>query len=142
MLTRSDLSAPLATDPPLGVVDLPSHPRPRQRDSPGSDPAQESRVAGQDRTDVGGSVLGDHGVEGAAVPRHPLRAPETYRPDLPQSLDDVPGASDYENPVQASPVARPRTGAMNIGNAHVYGDSPAEWRKGRLVDFTARSPPR
>jgi hypothetical protein len=47
-------------------------------------------------------------------------------------------ANDYENPVQASPVARPHTGSINIGNAQVYGDSPAEWTKARLVEFTRR----
>jgi hypothetical protein len=55
--------------------------------------------------------------------------------DLPDSLADVAGESDYENPVQASPVARPNTGSLNIGNAQVYGDSPPEWRKRRLVEF-------
>lgn len=55
---------------------------------------------------------------------------------LPDSVDDVSAESDYQNPVQASPVARPNTGSVNIGNAQVYGDSPPEWRKSQLVDFT------
>lgn len=58
--------------------------------------------------------------------------------DLPTSLDDASGESDYENPVQASPVARPHTGSVSITNAQVYGDSPPEWRKGRIVRFAHR----
>lgn len=54
------------------------------------------------------------------------------------SLEDAGAESDYENPVQASPVARPNTGSLNIGNAQVYGDSPPEWRKSQLVDFSRR----
>ncbi len=57
---------------------------------------------------------------------------------LPDNLTDDLGEPDYENPVQASPVARPHTGSINIGNAQVYGDSPAEWRKGRIVEFARR----
>lgn len=61
---------------------------------------------------------------------------------LPENLVEEMGpfdsGNDYENPVQASPVARPHTGSLNIGNAQVYGDSPAEWTKSRLVDFTRR----
>jgi hypothetical protein len=55
--------------------------------------------------------------------------------DLPGSLDDVKGAPDYQNPVQAAPVARPHTGSVNISNAQVYGDSPEDWRKNRLVEY-------
>lgn len=54
---------------------------------------------------------------------------------LPDDLAETAGESDYENPVQAPPVARPNTGAVNIGNAQVYGDSPPDWRKSQLVDF-------
>jgi hypothetical protein len=57
---------------------------------------------------------------------------------LPRSMDDVPGEPDYENPVQASPVARPHTASINVTNAQVYGDSPAEWNKARRVDFVRR----
>ncbi len=57
---------------------------------------------------------------------------------LPESLDTEMGPPDYENPVQASPVARPHTGSTDISNAQVYGDSPAEWTKARLVKFTRR----
>lgn len=55
--------------------------------------------------------------------------------ELPASLDNTAAASDYENPVQAPPVAWPNTGCINIANAQVYGDIPAEWRKAQLVDF-------
>ena len=58
--------------------------------------------------------------------------------DLPRSLDEVLGEADYQNPLQASPVARPNTGSISISQAQVYGDSPAEWRKGRLVEFARR----
>lgn len=63
--------------------------------------------------------------------------------DAPGSLDEVKGgpdleSPDYENPVQAAPVARPHTAAVNIGNAQVYGDSPEDWRKGRLVEYVRR----
>lgn len=51
----------------------------------------------------------------------------------------LPGRSsvenDYENPVQASPPARPNVGTANIPNAQVYGDSPPDFRKARLVEF-------
>ncbi|GAA1430275.1 hypothetical protein GCM10009616_14390 [Microlunatus lacustris] len=58
--------------------------------------------------------------------------------DLPASLEDVAADPDYENPVQASPVARSGTGSINIGNAQVYGDSPPDWRKNQLVEFARR----
>ncbi len=63
---------------------------------------------------------------------------EAENTGLPDNLADDLGEPDYENPVQASPVARPHTGSINIGNAQVYGDSPAEWRKGRIVEFARR----
>ncbi len=55
--------------------------------------------------------------------------------ELPAGVDEVTGDPDYENPVQASPVARPNTGSINISNAQVYGDSPTDWRKNQLVEF-------
>ncbi|GIG40600.1 baeRF3 domain-containing protein [Cellulomonas phragmiteti] len=55
--------------------------------------------------------------------------------DLPGHIDTEEGESDYQNPVQASPVARPRTGSVDISNAQVYGDSPAEWSKNRVVRY-------
>ena len=58
--------------------------------------------------------------------------------ELPVSLADVTAEPDYENPVQASPVARPNTRSINISNAQVYGASPTEWRKNQLVEFARR----
>jgi len=58
--------------------------------------------------------------------------------DLPRDLDEVKGEPDYENPVQASPANRPNTTGGVATNAQVYGDSPEEWRKGRLVEFVRR----
>ena len=58
---------------------------------------------------------------------------------LPRSTADLPGEADHENRVQASPVARPNAGSINAASAQVYGDSPAEWRKQRLVDFVRRT---
>lgn len=55
--------------------------------------------------------------------------------ELTRSSADLAGERDYENPVQAPPVARPNTGTISIGNAQVYGDSPPEWRKAQLVKF-------
>ena len=57
---------------------------------------------------------------------------------FPASLDEVNGGSDYQNPVQAAPVARPHTASITIGNAQAYGDSPEDWRKGRLVEYVRR----
>lgn len=63
---------------------------------------------------------------------------ETASDDLPESLAELTGGPDYENPVQAAPVARPHTAGISIGNAQVYGDSPEDWRKGRLVEYVRR----
>jgi hypothetical protein len=61
-------------------------------------------------------------------------------PNMPTSLDDVLTDADYENPVLASPTARPNTGSQNMSNAQVYGAAPPEWQAmvrrkfaGRLV---------
>ena len=32
-------------------------------------------------------------------------------------------------------MARPHTGSVNISNAQVYGDSPEDWRKNRLMEY-------
>ena len=64
---------------------------------------------------------------------------ETASDDLPESLGEVTRAfSDYENPVQAAPAARPHTAGSSATNAQVYGDSPEDWRKGRLVEYVRR----
>ena len=49
-------------------------------------------------------------------------------PGIPTSLDDVLTDADYENPVLASPPARPNTGTHNMTNSQVYGDAPPEWQ--------------
>ena len=54
---------------------------------------------------------------------------------LPAGVDEVSGESDYENPLQASPMGRPNTGSFNIGKSQVFGDSPEEWRKANTVEF-------
>ena len=60
--------------------------------------------------------------------------------DLPDGAhDDLDDTSDYENPLQASPVARTHTGHINIPNAQVYGSSPPEWRKGRVGVYVDRA---
>lgn len=58
--------------------------------------------------------------------------------EAPPGPDGVQEESDYENPVQASPVARPHTGSTSISHAQVYGDSPEDWRKRRLVEYAHR----
>lgn len=47
---------------------------------------------------------------------------------MPGSLDDVLTDADYENPVFASPPARPNTGTHNMSNSQVYGAAPPEWQ--------------
>lgn len=58
--------------------------------------------------------------------------------DFPGSVDDVSGQPDYENPLQASPVGRPHTGAINITKSQVSGESPEDWRKSNTVEFVRR----
>lgn len=58
--------------------------------------------------------------------------------DLPRSVDEVIGQPDYENPLQASPVGRPHTGAINITKSQVSGESPEDWRKANTVEFVRR----
>jgi hypothetical protein len=58
--------------------------------------------------------------------------------NLPDSLQDVVGDADYENPVLASPPARPNTGTQNISNAQVYGDAPPEWQAKVCRTFAER----
>ena len=59
-------------------------------------------------------------------------------PDMPTSLEDVLTDADYENPVLASPPARPNTGTQNISNAQVYGAAPPEWQAMVRRKFAAR----
>jgi len=48
--------------------------------------------------------------------------------DIPDSVADVITDDDYENPVLASPPARPNTGTHNMSNSQVYGAAPPEWK--------------
>lgn len=58
--------------------------------------------------------------------------------DLSGGLDEVMGEPDYENPLQAGPANRPNVAGPVVTKAQVYGGSPEEWRKGRLVEFIRR----
>jgi hypothetical protein len=58
-------------------------------------------------------------------------------PYLPNSLDDIASDDNYENPVSASPPARPNTGSHNMSNAQVFGDAPPEWREKVRNTFAA-----
>ena len=49
--------------------------------------------------------------------------------ELPQRIDDVLAEDDYQNPMFASPPARPNVGTANISHAQVYGDAPPELKK-------------
>ena len=53
---------------------------------------------------------------------------EIIIPGLPSSLEDVLTGDDYENPVFASPTARPNLGTHNMSNSQVYGAAPPEWQ--------------
>lgn len=58
--------------------------------------------------------------------------------DLPGGVDEVSGQPDYETPLQASPIGRPHTGAINITKSQVSGESPEDWRKANTVEFVRR----
>lgn len=58
--------------------------------------------------------------------------------ELPGSVDEVSGQPGYENPLQASPIGRPHTGAINITKSQVSGESPEDWRKANTVEFVHR----
>jgi hypothetical protein len=47
---------------------------------------------------------------------------------MPSALEEVLTDDDYENPVQASPPARPNLGTHNMSNSQVYGAAPPEWQ--------------
>lgn len=55
--------------------------------------------------------------------------------DFPANVAEVSGEAQYQDPAQASPMARPNTGNLNMPNAQVLGDSPEDWRKGNTVEF-------
>lgn len=58
--------------------------------------------------------------------------------DLPASIESLDEAPDYEGPLQSHGFGRPNTGGQSMPKTQVYGDSPEEWRKGRLVEFARR----
>jgi hypothetical protein len=57
-------------------------------------------------------------------------------PDSVEALDELP---DYEGPLQSHGYGRPYSGGKSMPKTQVYGDSPEEWRKGRLVEYTRRT---
>lgn len=59
--------------------------------------------------------------------------------DLPGSIESLDEAPDYEGSLQSHGFGRPNTGGQNMPKTQVYGDSPEEWRKGRLVEFARRA---
>lgn len=58
--------------------------------------------------------------------------------DAPEDLAEVMGRADYENPLQGPPATRPGSGGLDISKSEVLGDSPEDWRKGRLVEYVRR----
>ena len=59
--------------------------------------------------------------------------------DLPRSIESLDEEPDYEGSLQSHGFGRPNTGGQNMPKTQVFGDSPEEWRKGRLVEFAKRS---
>ena len=59
--------------------------------------------------------------------------------DLPGSIESLDEAPDYEGSLQSHGFGRPNTGGQSMPKTQVYGDSPEEWRKGRLVEFAKRA---
>ena len=58
---------------------------------------------------------------------------------LPASLESLDEAPDYEGNLQSHGYGRPNTGGREMAKTQVYGDSPEEWRKGRLVEYARRT---
>lgn len=59
-------------------------------------------------------------------------------PDTPVSLESMDEAPDYEGSLQSHGFGRPNTGGHAMPKTQVYGDSPEEWRKGRLLEYARR----
>lgn len=59
--------------------------------------------------------------------------------DLPGSIESLDEEPDYEGSLQSHGFGRPNTGGQSMPKTQVYGDSPEEWRKGRLVEFARRA---
>ena len=60
-------------------------------------------------------------------------------PGMPASIEALDEAPDYEGTVQSHGYGRPHTGGQNMPKTQVFGDSPEEWRKGRLVEYARRT---
>jgi hypothetical protein len=59
-------------------------------------------------------------------------------PGLPASIESPDEAPDHEASLQSHGYGRPNTGGKNMPKTQVYGDSPEDWRKGRLVEYARR----
>jgi hypothetical protein len=59
-------------------------------------------------------------------------------PGLPASIESLDEAPDREASLQSHGYGRPNTGGKNMPKTQAYGDSPEEWRKGRLVEYARR----
>jgi hypothetical protein len=59
-------------------------------------------------------------------------------PGLPASIESLDEAPDHEASLQSHGYGRPNTGGKNMPKTQVYGDSPEDWRKGRLVEYARR----
>ena len=59
--------------------------------------------------------------------------------NLPASIESLDEEPDYEGSLQSHGFGRPNSGGQNMPKTQVYGDSPEEWRKGRLVEYTRRT---
>jgi len=57
---------------------------------------------------------------------------------LPASVESLDEAPDREASLQSHGYGRPNTGGKNMPKTQVYGDSPEDWRKGRLVEYARR----
>jgi len=60
-------------------------------------------------------------------------------PDMPDSVEALDEVPDYEGPLHQHGYGRPNSGGKNMPKTQVFGDSPEEWRKGRLVEFARRT---
>jgi hypothetical protein len=58
--------------------------------------------------------------------------------DLPRGVAEIAAATEYQNALNASPVARPRAGPGGIPRAHNVGDDTATQRKAQLVEYLHR----
>jgi hypothetical protein len=59
--------------------------------------------------------------------------------DLPESLESLDETPDYEGSLQSGGYGRPNTGGKNMPKTQVYGDSPNEWHKARLIEYVRRT---